>query len=354
MAGSGGIGLSVAVVIVSYGHAAALPGLLDRLAAQARAGDEVIVVDNGRDGASAVARVHPAVTAVIETGANLGFAVGCNRGAARARAEAILFLNPDCLPEDGFLAAMRRPPPDWAAWMGVVTTGAGATVNTAGGVAHFTGLAWSGGFGRPLPERGDPPAPVGFLSGACLAVRHPDWLAAGGFAEDFFMYGEDVDLSHRLRLAGRAFGVLPAARVRHDYEFHKGGDKWRLIERNRILTVVRTYPGPLLAVLAPALVALEPALLAVAVSGGWGRAKLRSWIEVAPRLPAALAARRAIQARRRISSREFAAGLSARLDSPFLGGPARSPLVQAAVRGYWGLARGALRLSERRAPARPT
>ena len=48
------------------------------------------------------------------------------------------------------------------------------------------------------------------------------WREMGGFPDHFFLYFDDVDLSHRLRLSGRDFGVVPAARVEHDYVFDKG------------------------------------------------------------------------------------------------------------------------------------
>jgi len=73
------------------------------------------------------------------------------------------------------------------------------------------------------------------------------WQQLGGFADDYFMYHEDVDLSLRLRLAGGRIGVIPDARVDHDYDFDKGPAKWRVLERNRWATLLRTYPAPLLA-----------------------------------------------------------------------------------------------------------
>ena len=69
--------------------------------------------------------------------------------------------------------------------------------------------------------------------------------------EPFFLYHEDVDLSLRVRLAGGELGVEPAARVDHDYEFEKGADKWRYLERNRWATLIRTYPAALLAAAGP-------------------------------------------------------------------------------------------------------
>lgn len=64
----------------------------------------------------------------------------------------------------------------------------------------------AGGFGEAMPPTDVPAYETGFLSGACLAIRREAWERLGGFAEHFFMCCEDVDLSHRLRLAGLSFG----------------------------------------------------------------------------------------------------------------------------------------------------
>jgi GT2 family glycosyltransferase len=183
------------------------------------------------------------------------------------------------------------------------------------------------------------PHPVPALSGACMAVRREAWEELGGFPDRFFMYSEDIDLSLRLRLAGRGYGLVPAARLRHDYSFSKGAYKWRCLERNRWLTVLRTYPGRLLAVVLPAMLAAEPGLAAYAARSGWGRAKARAMLDVALALPRTLAERRAIQRTAVVSAAEFAAGLSAELDSPFLGRAGRSGTLGAALRGYWALVR---------------
>ncbi|WP_367177707.1 glycosyltransferase family 2 protein, partial [Hydrotalea sp.] len=43
---------------------------------------------------------------------------------------------------------------------------------------------------------------VPVLSGACMFVSHQVLDTTGGFDEQFFMYGEDIDLSYRIELAG--------------------------------------------------------------------------------------------------------------------------------------------------------
>ncbi len=172
-------------------------------------------------------------------------------------------------------------------------------------------------------------------------MRREAWEATGGFDARYFMYGEDVDLSLRLRLAGWEIGLAPQARVTHDYEFVKGDYKWFYLERNRWWTVLGAYPGRLLLLLAPALGAFELALLIAAWRGGWLRAKLRALRAVLGALPALLERRRAIQSRRRLSDAQFAAVLTDAVDSPYL--PDLPPALARAQRGYWRLVRVLLR-----------
>jgi GT2 family glycosyltransferase len=329
---------ALAVVLVTYDSADGLPAVLDALAAQRRPGDELVVVDNAsRDASVAVARAHPAVDRVLETGGNLGFAAGCNRGADATSAPTLLFLNPDAVPQPGCLDALRAAPADWAAWQGVVLMGDGRHVNSAGNEVHFLGFSWAGRPGEPVEGLPAEPWEAPALSGACLAVRREAWT---GFPEHFFMYCEDLDLTLRLRLAGRRTGVVPAARVVHDYAFDKGAGKRRLLERNRWMCVLRCWPTRLLLPTLPLLLALEPVLLAIALREGWAGAKARAIGDVAGGLPRALRERREVQAARVLDPDGFAALLRSDLGSPYFGPVGASPLVARLLGAAWRTARG--------------
>jgi GT2 family glycosyltransferase len=344
---------SLAVVVVTYNSARVLALALPALRDQLGPADELVVVDNASaDGTVALVRELAPHATIIESGRNAGFAAGANAGARAARGELLVFLNPDATPAPGFVAAIRAPSdPGWTAWMALVTAEDGAVVNTNGGVVHFTGIAWAGESGAAAPGTLCGPREVAFVSGACLAIPRGEFQRAGGFADAYFMYQEDVDLSLRLRLAGGVLGVEPRAVVDHDYEFAKGATKWRLLERNRWATVVRCYPGPLLAAVAPALLATEVALLGVAAAGGWLPQKRAATADTVRALPRLLRERRAIQATRTVSSAEFAAWLTSDLDSPFLGRADRWRVIRWALRVYWRLVLSALR-ARRAAPPR--
>lgn len=81
--------------------------------------DEVVVVDNGsQDATAAGLRRYPWVR-VVSNAENRGFAAACNQGAALARGEVVVFLNNDWFQPAGWTACCgpsttrrwRRPGP---------------------------------------------------------------------------------------------------------------------------------------------------------------------------------------------------------------------------------------------------
>jgi hypothetical protein len=334
---------ALAVVIVTHDSAAHLPALLDALAEQLQPGDQLVVVDNASQDGSAELTARAGVQTLAQR-ENSGFGAGCHAGAAATSAPLLLFLNPDSVPEPGCLGALRdaaAAQPSWGAWQAAVLLPDG-TINTDGGVVHYSGIGWAGDCGLPASAIAGRPYEVAFPSGAALVVRRSLWDELGGLDRSYFLYAEDLDLGLRVWLAGHAAGIVPAARVVHGYEFDKGPEKWFWLERNRWRTVLAVYPAPLLALLAPALLAVELAVHAAALRGGWLRAKLRADAAILAGLPVTLRRRRTVQATRRIGTREFADRLTASLDSPHL--PQLSdgnPLVRAQA-AYWSAVRRVL------------
>lgn len=212
----------VSVVIVSYKVRERLRKCLESLRAQV--GDappfETIVVDND-SGDGTVQELSPLFPEVrfIAMDRNLGFSIGCNRGASLAAGEWILFLNPDTVvfPEtlrdilafarsrpalgiagcrildgDGRLQlACRRsiPTPEVAFW-------------------RLSGLSFlfprSRRLGRYNLTYLDPVKsyPVEAVSGSFLLIKAEAFFQVGGFDEIFFLYGEDLDLCLRVAKAG--------------------------------------------------------------------------------------------------------------------------------------------------------
>jgi GT2 family glycosyltransferase len=333
----------LSIVTVTWNSAPGIGPWLEALRRELRDGDELIVVDNASsDGtAEAVTAADPAAR-VLRRPANEGFSAGCDAGAAVATGDLLVFLNPDAIVQPGFAEAITRPQDDgrgWGAWMGLVTAEDGRVVNTAGNVVHFSGLAWAGQSGVPVERADLRRAEVPYLSGACLAIPRATFERIGGFPAGFFLYHEDLDLSLRVRLDGAPVGIEPDARVDHDYEFDKGAQKWRGMERNRWAVLLRLFPGPVLVAAAPALVAAEVAVWLAALAGGWVGAKAAASADVVRDLPSLLRQRRELAPLRdRVSPATFASWLATDLDSPNLPGIVRTAPVRLMLRAYWSAA----------------
>jgi GT2 family glycosyltransferase len=343
------MGLRLSVVIVTWNEQETISRCLPALLRELTPGDEVVISDNASDDGTldVVRRVAPYAT-IVQNGGNVGFPAACNSGAAAASGDLLILLNPDTIVAAGWGQAIRRPAEDgrgWDAWQALVTMDGGTRVNTDGGVVHFTGISWAGHMGEPIAAADATPHEVGFPSGACMALALARWRELGGMPEHFFLYYDDVDIAFQLRLAGGRVGIEPTALVDHEYEFSRRSVKWRMLERNRLASLIRTYPTALLALLAPALLATELGILAAAAHGGWAGQKLLAWRDLASALPALLRERRAIQAHRRVSAAEFAGGLTAELTSPYLGPVAGMRSLQIAMRAYWAIVLALLRLA---------
>jgi glycosyltransferase involved in cell wall biosynthesis len=97
--------VAVSVVVPARDAAGTLGATLTGLAAQSRAPDEVIVVDDGSSDATvALAEASAVVTRVVR-GRGEGPGAARNAGAAVAAGDVLAFLDADCVPEPGWLAA---------------------------------------------------------------------------------------------------------------------------------------------------------------------------------------------------------------------------------------------------------
>jgi len=336
------------IVLVAYDNADSIGRLLEALAGEKRPGDRIVLVDNHPPHACAgLAESIAAVDLVIRS-QNVGFGAGCNQGAAAIEdeVELLLFLNPDSAPEQGAITRLREGGrEEWAAWSGLLLLPNGR-VNSAGNTVHLSGLSWCAGYGEEPDDYRPAPAPV-VLSGADLVVRMQAWKRLGGFAPDYFLYYEDTDLSFRLRLMGLELGIVPGARITHDYEFDKSRQKWFFLERNRYVFILRTWPLSLLIVLAPLHVVTELGLWLVSVFQGRLLIRIRALASFLRMLPRLLRQRRAISRQRVASAQECLCMLEPRIDTPLLSRLVRGRAISALFGGYYKVAGFVLRIAAR-------
>ncbi|MFT4177980.1 MAG: glycosyltransferase [Thermomonas sp.] len=113
------------------------------------------------------------------------------------------------------------------------------------------------------------PGSFAYLSGCCLLVQRPD-NTQPLFDEDFFMYGEDVELSWRMRRQGACLLLLDRSYVQHEGSASSGQASEayeRFLVQSHWLLAKKLAPNPGARILMQVL--RVPSLLA--------RAYLRSW-----------------------------------------------------------------------------
>jgi GT2 family glycosyltransferase len=191
-----------------------------------RASVEIVVCDDAsQDG---TARVLGPVAGIryIRNAANLGFVLSCNRAAAEARGEFLLFLNNDTQVQEGWLDHMLALF-DQDARAGLVGA---RLVFPDGRLQEAGGTVWRDGSAHNIGRYDDPAKlefnrvrEVDYCSGACLLIRASLFRQLGGFDARYApAYYEDTDLAFRVRQAGRKVLYQPKAVVVH-HEGASGG-----------------------------------------------------------------------------------------------------------------------------------
>ncbi|MCS7003176.1 MAG: glycosyltransferase family 2 protein [Dehalococcoidia bacterium] len=189
---------------------------------------EIVLLDNGST-APEMARYLRRVQQrrgfrVVRCPGPFNFAHICNRGAAAARGDYLLFLNND----------VEVQSPDWLERMLAVAADprigvVGAALLYPDGTVQHAGIEpnddgeWEH-VDRGVPVellKGDIRA-VSAVTGACLLMRRDRFLELGGFDERFPVAYNDVDLCCRARRRGWLVALVPQARLVHFESLSRG------------------------------------------------------------------------------------------------------------------------------------
>lgn len=172
---------------------------------------EIIVVDNhsSDDSCAMIKQLFPQVI-LIENNENFGFSKGNNIAVAQAKGEYLCILNPDTVvAEDTFkkiLAYTER-----SAEMGILgcrlIDGRGRFLaeSKRNIPTPMVSMKKIFGFSNTYYVNNLSPSAIGkvdVLVGAFMFLKKKIYNEVGGFDEDYFMYGEDVDLSYKVLKAG--------------------------------------------------------------------------------------------------------------------------------------------------------
>lgn len=226
--------MDLTVIIVSYNVRHFLEqALLSVRKAVAGLDAEVIVVDNDSvdDSVLMVRERFPEVTLIVNE-ENTGFAVANNQAIRIAKGRYILLLNPDTVvEEDTFskcLQFMDAHPEGGALGVRMIDGGGRYLPESKRGFpSPFVAFCKAFGLSRLFPRSAKlngyhlghlgemETASVDVLAGAFMWLRREALDKAGLLDEAFFMYGEDIDLSFRIREAGYINYYFPEVTIIH-------------------------------------------------------------------------------------------------------------------------------------------
>ena len=220
--------LQLSVVIVNYNVKYYLHQCLCSVEKAAQGIEhEIFVVDNkSTDGTREfVAPLHPGVH-FIWNKENVGFARANNQALRMARGQYILLLNPDTLITEHTLTDLiqlldTRPDAGASGVRMLDPDGRFAPESRRGIPTPFTAFCKMTGLCRLFPKSrtfgryymqyldASHVNEIEVISGACFFTRLSTLQQSGLLDEDFFMYGEDIDLSYRILQTGLKNLYLP-------------------------------------------------------------------------------------------------------------------------------------------------
>lgn len=227
----------VSVIVVGFESLQVLEACLASLAADvpSRHPREIFLVDNASTDGTAdwVESTYPSIR-VLRNTENVGFARACNQALRLARGRYVLFLNPDArLPLgacDALVERLEREP-------GVGLVGPRLVGGGPPGWGRTPTLC------RLLRRRlqddpGGEPAegPVDWILGACMLGRAELLRQLGGFDEDYFLYGEDLDLCDRVAAARFSVVYYPTVAVPH-----LGNEVWNEARLSRVYSALSMF-----------------------------------------------------------------------------------------------------------------
>ena len=307
------------IIVVTYNSREYLGPCLESIVDELGPDDELIVVDNGSTDGSAELVQDSYPRAHLVHSSNVGYAGGNNRGAAVARGDYLVILNPDTMLTPGALNALLAP----LTWNTEIALTTGCIVhldqpervNACGNTVHYTGLAYCRGAGQPRAYFVTA-SEVDAVSGAAFAIRRSVFEELGGFDERFFMYVEDTDLSWRARLAGYHCLYVPGALIEHAYDPAYTPTKAFYLERNRHLMLLKNLSRTMYLRMLPGLLLGEIATWIFLLLRGpqywWVKLQVYSWLWHAR--ADVLRARHEVRVQRRRAEREIVQRFTYRLE----------------------------------------
>lgn len=240
--------MKLSVIIVNYNVRYFLELCLKSVQAAIETIDaEIIVVDNlsSDDSCAMMRKLFPEVQLIANT-ENAGFAKANNQGVAVAKGAYVCILNPDTVvAEDTFtkVLAFAEAHPDAGAIGTRLIDGTGKFLpeckrNLPTPKVAFQKIFGNGDLYYARDVKQTENGKVAVLVGAFMCMRTDIYKEVKGFDEQYFMYGEDIDLSYTITKAGYQNYYVGEAPVIH----YKGESTARdAVYRKRFYGAMRIF-----------------------------------------------------------------------------------------------------------------
>lgn len=248
---------SVSVIVVNYNGGAFLRRLFRSLEEQTVRPKEILMVDNASsDGSVALVRSEFPDVSILDAGGNVGFAVANNLAVRATDGEFIALLNSDAYADREWvssLASALSVSLGAAAAVGkILSARSPEIIDQAGGLFNNVGNYWGRGHLERDQGQFDAACEVPGITACAMMLRREALAGEDLFDSDFFMYGEELDLT--LRLRGRGYSIVYTPNA---VAYHEGMGSLssrpdaRLFQQyhancNRLKILARRFPRPLL------------------------------------------------------------------------------------------------------------
>lgn len=239
----------IAVLVLNYNGLQFLDACFNALVQQTYQNLTVYLVDNGSsDESLTFTRQHYPSVKIITFERNIGFAEAYNRAVHCIDEPLVYFLNndtacsPDCL--EHLLHELLAHPDAAAAGSRMLFADNPSLINHGGGLFTLTGIGLDKDFGkdRSGPDIPSNPFYTAYACGGALLIWREQFLEAGEFDAEYFIYFEDVDLCFRLWLLGYKVIHVPSSVVLHYFSPVFGKEspmKIYLCQKNRLANMVK-------------------------------------------------------------------------------------------------------------------
>ena len=211
---------------------------------------KILVVDNGSsdDSVSTIQKKYPNVK-ILQLEKNIGYAAGNNEGFEHVKnqnPELVIILNNDTTVDPNFIEPLIKPLTENSVIGQTVpkiyySSGQNKIWYAGGKVNKWLGLIYHKGIRQIDAEQFNIEEMTDYATGCCFCMRTKDFNILGGFDTSFPMYGEDVDLSLRVKTMDKRILFIPKSKIWHKVSASIGGELSILKIKRKFFGLIKLF-----------------------------------------------------------------------------------------------------------------